>query len=687
MGVTCQPSAVSRYLLLTGFCALGTTLSCQRTQRPADEASSQQTRQGVFTSNSGTAYITECQQNGVPVPNALFDGAWTNHGEVTDEFLSGPLQAELWSMPSVNPRGICLALPRWFTSGPNVNKAELFGIICMGQQTGKTCYWDNPTGVFFDRFQTTPISSFLGGAALLGNGGGVCSDCHAGENPFVIHPEKAAFKSLRHHFTAFLTPSGGWHLPIVPNGWPANPGPNRSVQGTTTGSCVGCHRLPEVSQALPGYCELLDIATTRADETMPLKQTPALPPFTSYADRRNQFAAHISAFKMLCSSPPVWGDVVFANSTDNPTVLSPPWVEGPVYTCTNTISVRGVLPGATVELFRRDTSGNVSSIGTRAGGVNDSVAFSLPTSATTGEAYYAAQSLGVASSSVSIEALAVEYPDDELPEPRITQPVYECADKIGLHTLIQGVNARTWKNSSPAPAFTAVSGTLGVFSPPRTPWLTGDVFSAETALCAKKSRPSSATAVALPNPIKAGKFWSPPGVSVSELYAGQEYLLLVDFDNGAYASVSSTQPTNLALGDTEADTEGETLILHLPTSPLGRTAQVGDQFSATMKFACGSVTGPPTVSTTVLPCSSLRAPRIAFPRDGDRFVTVQDFVPGARIKVYRVNTGDEIADGAPPRVMLAPPNVIRQNEPIRVVQQLGTCIGTQTFLVTPGAGQ
>jgi hypothetical protein len=195
------------------------------------------------------------------------------------------------------------------------------------------------------------------------------------------------------------------------------------------------------------------------------------------------------------------------------------------------------------------------------------------------------------------------------------------------------------------------------------------------------------TATALPNPLKTGKFWSPPTSMASEVYEGQHYLLIEDFDNGAYASVTATQPVNLALGDTESDPEGEVLILDLHASPLGRSAQLGDEFSATTKFACGSITGSPIASTPVLPCSSLPAPRIAFPRDGDRFVTVQDFVPGARIRVFRVSTGDEIADGAPPRVMLAPPNVLALGEAIRVVQQLGSCTGTQAFQVSPGPGQ
>jgi hypothetical protein len=441
-----------------------------------------------------------------------------------------------------------------------------------------------------------------------------------------------------------------------------------------------------LSQAVFEYCDMVEESTKRANETMPPLANPPLL-IGTYADRRNLFSDHIANIKAQCASPSVWGDVVFALTTDNPSIISPPWVDGPVYNCTNSVVVRGVLPGATVELFVRDSSGSVSPLGTSTGGPLGGVTFSLLTPASTGEAYFALQSLAGVPSDLSLEETTVEYPESDLPQPRITQPAYECADKIGVHTQLQGVNARVWKDN-PNAGFTPVSGTWSTFSPPQSPWTVGSIFHAETSLCSSNKSPTvSVTATALPNPLKSGKFWSPPNSSASEIYEGQQYLLIEDFDNGAYASITATQPASMALGNTESDPEGEVLVFDLDTSPLGRNAQLGDEFSAVTKFACASVTGPPIVSTPVLPCSSLPAPRIAFPRDGDRFVTVQDFVPGARIRVFRLSSGDEIADGAPPRVMLAPPNVLALGEPIRVVQQLGTCTGTQTFEVTPGAGQ
>jgi len=348
-----------------------------------------------------------------------------------------------------------------------------------------------------------------------------------------------------------------------------------------------------------------------------------------------------------------------------------------------------VLPAASVELFRRDSSGAVTSEGTLIGGPYDGVAFLLQSPANASDSFWAVQTLGSQSSGPGLEELAADYPENELPQPRITQPIYACADKIGVHTQLQGVEALVWKNSGMANAsWTPVPGTWNTFAPPQTPWSAGDNFNAETRHCSKKGPGVTVSAVPTPTTLKPGRFWAPPGVtSLGEIFAGQEYLLLEDLDNGAFATVSLVGTPATTLGDTNSDPEGETLVLHLPTSPLGRNAQLGDQFSAVSRFACGTSNGAPITSTSVLPCSSLPAPRIAFPREGDRFITVRTFVPGARIRVYRASTGAEIADGAGPQVMLAPPNVLGFQETIRVVQQLGSCVGTQAFEVTTGGGQ
>src|ERR1039458_6972216 len=70
--------------------------------------------------------------------------------------------------------------------------------------------------------------------------GGQCSDCHAGQNSFVVHPRKAPFKAA---YTAVQDPAikahganlngDTWYKPLgVDPSWPQNPNPgnNRSEE-------------------------------------------------------------------------------------------------------------------------------------------------------------------------------------------------------------------------------------------------------------------------------------------------------------------------------------------------------------------------------------------------------------------------------------------------------------------------
>src|SRR5690606_13152198 len=89
------------------------------------------------------------------------------------------------------------------------------------------------------------------------NGQGTCTACHAGENPFVVHPDKAAFAGL----TSALMPDN-WHNPLVHPDWPENPGPTTLLDSVSSASqCNSCHtqsyarRFPDVSDPLiRPYC-------------------------------------------------------------------------------------------------------------------------------------------------------------------------------------------------------------------------------------------------------------------------------------------------------------------------------------------------------------------------------------------------------------------------------------------------
>jgi hypothetical protein len=224
----------------------------------------------INTGNSGSAYIVECEAAGVPVPEVVADPTdqrWINHGSLQTEFLSVQYEAEIWSYEDPNIDGVCAALPRW---NNETESAVLFGVICLGRATSTTCFWDNPSGTFFPRGEGTPIAEFVGGFDLEANGQGECSDCHAGENPFIVHPTDPAFSSFRQ--TRNLTPTA-WPQPIVPSTFPGNPGPIDQLGPVPQGEvrCDSCHgvgsgiRFPLVSNGLAAYCSnVLYPATTLA---------------------------------------------------------------------------------------------------------------------------------------------------------------------------------------------------------------------------------------------------------------------------------------------------------------------------------------------------------------------------------------------------------------------------------------
>jgi hypothetical protein len=211
------------------------------------------------TGTGGAAYRALCLANGVPIPPDIGTSGWVSRGVIPkiDLFIATSMDAEVMTFQSASPVGMCIALPR-FDAG---NTVQLDGVICLGQVSSKVCFWDNEkNGVVntFQRGSVVPFANFGGGTELIGNVGGVCSDCHAGENPYVIHG--TVLNGLAN--AGLPTFPNSWHDPIVRNGdtvpWPENPGPMKAPPVPL--ACSGCHtqglagRFPHLSTALPGYC-------------------------------------------------------------------------------------------------------------------------------------------------------------------------------------------------------------------------------------------------------------------------------------------------------------------------------------------------------------------------------------------------------------------------------------------------
>lgn len=247
----------------------------------------------LATANSGQAYLDECAASGVPIPptiNVMDPNGltgWKSQGMIpqTAQFIFGT-PAEVRTYQSTSPEGMCYALPRY--SDAALSTVALDGVICLGKQTSKACFWDNqmmgsaftfakgsqiPIGV--PNTAVDPLGRYQAGGAELFNGsGGVCTDCHAGENPYIVHPDVdlgggITWGSVENSLPAF---SDNRYVPIVAAGWPQNQLSQSGPTAPTT--CEGCHvkgmqggRFPLLSKELPGYCAM--ILTKALAKTMP----------------------------------------------------------------------------------------------------------------------------------------------------------------------------------------------------------------------------------------------------------------------------------------------------------------------------------------------------------------------------------------------------------------------------------
>ena len=280
----------------------------------------------TVTTNSGQAYIDECSAAGVPIPPRinLMDPAglagWKSQGFIpqAEQFIVGT-PAELRSFRSTSPEGMCYALPRY--TDATLSTVMLDGVICMGKVSSKVCFWDNqwinPDTGLIDDFEfpagtqipigvpDAPGGKYQAGGKEIEFGpGAVCTDCHAGENPYIIHP------------LSNLAPSGPpklWeslsvapeNLPSIPNNrydpivaatWPQNQ--FSQAFSTVPGACRACHvknpagpgRFPHLSNKLPGYCSM--ILPQAINETMP-------------PGAAGSASTEANAFRnMWCNSPP-----------------------------------------------------------------------------------------------------------------------------------------------------------------------------------------------------------------------------------------------------------------------------------------------------------------------------------------------------------------------------------------------
>jgi len=233
------------------------------------------------------AYAGECSAAGVPLPPDWGNAAWQLQGVLPQGrlFLQLGNPVQVYAYSDSNVSGACIALPRW--SGASVT----LGIICQSATTARACFWDNrphagsplftPAQMAANSVQQDWVNG--GDAGLIG--GGKCTNCHRGENVFVIHPGTplqvgAPFDTSSH---------GTWYQPNTSLGWTNPP----ATAFATGGGCTGCHQIASTTDPENGsYCAILEQA---ANGEMPSTASPA-----NWTTPAAPYAAHINALKANC---------------------------------------------------------------------------------------------------------------------------------------------------------------------------------------------------------------------------------------------------------------------------------------------------------------------------------------------------------------------------------------------------
>ena len=572
------------------------------------------------TSAAGREYIEECRQAGVPIPPDWGSSGWSHLGDLTTNFLGFGNPAEVWRADSANPKGLCVALPR--VDGSNISA---LGIICLGTETSRSCFFDAadvPVGA------NMPITDFLAGDDLFN---GVCTDCHAGENPYVVHPGSPLDMRPDNQPAA-------WQSPLIKPSWPQNPGPFTLLGAVPINplppdkdrSCLECHaqgnagRFPDVlalnswAGGLSSYCTT--ILGQAVGNTMP--------------GLGSSYDKHAQAMLAFCkqSTPP--GGEVPPDVKDNPEVVSPPLVLGPLYACVSGVEVAGGVYGAKIVLRVNGVDAGSNTVTTPSKtvvGVSPLVA---------GDVVTATQDVsGVVSNEASPTTVidhTVAYPSG-LPTPVIDPTViYQCGHTIAVRH-VRGATVSVFTNGG-NPATYTVAGDWTNLPPAIRPFNLNDSYTAQQSLCTDVSGLSgSESADAPPSPMPV------PATDPSPPIAGQPLLNVKSLAEGALTVVSEATKGDIATFSTAVTFRPEIDV----ASGLGRLIQAGDKFTVVSSLCDAAKVSIDDAQ----PCERLPAPKIAIPLVGQNFVTVTDAVPGARILIFDASL-TKIGDGSGTQVGL-----------------------------------
>ena len=600
----------------------------------------------LATDAAGREYIAECREAQVPIPPQWGGNGWTHVGDLTTNFLGFGNPAQVWRADSSSPKGLCVALPR--VSGSIISA---LGVICLGTESSNACFYDAaevPVGAKLD------AEDFLSGADLFN---GVCTDCHAGENPYVVHPS-GPLNMLPDNMPQ------SWYTPLIKPTWPQNPGPFGLLAQVSINplppdkdeSCLNCHyqgyagRFPDVLalNAWEGteseYCRV--ILKSAIGNTMP--------------GPGSAHDKHVQAMLAFCGqSTPPGGEVPPPDVEDNPEVISPPLVIGPLYACAEAVEVSGGIYGAKLTVSVNGTPEPTVTV------TKPSQTIVPVQALVDGDVVTAVQEVsGVVSNSsnaVTVIDHTVAYPDG-LPVPVIDPTViYECGRTIAVRH-VRGAKVTVFTNGTDDVTY-ATGGDWTNLPPKIRPFILNDAYTAQQSLCTDMSQISGAeTAGPPPSPMPV------PVIDPTPPIVGQQVVNLSSLANGALTTLSESGAGDLAVFSTAVDWQPEVDV----ATGLGGPLQAGHQLSVVSMLCEDTKVSFPEAR----PCEKLGAPRIATPLVGQTFVTVTDAVPGARILVYDAAL-NKIGDGSGVQVGLTRPVVL--GDILTVIQKVGDCTSANAY--------
>jgi hypothetical protein len=148
-------------------------------------------------------YLDACRAKGVPVPPDWTPSSseWQSHGHLGTILLTpNPIEgtpvdrhtsASVWSYAPPHGKGACIALGRSDGS---------FQIICQSATTGYACFWGNDPASSLTNW--TPETAEIRIASLrdpvqgFAPGAVACTECHRGNNAFLVAPDDPTWASV-----------------------------------------------------------------------------------------------------------------------------------------------------------------------------------------------------------------------------------------------------------------------------------------------------------------------------------------------------------------------------------------------------------------------------------------------------------------------------------------------------------